>query len=422
MRLTNAIFFGLIIFAAGCNKESDVDPASGPFLKYYGSEKNHTAVQAIKTADGFTLLSNVEIPIDQTTTVGYKIKLIKTDFDGNQLWENSHPAFEPDNSFDISRNVFSAAAFIQLSNSGYLVIGDRIKPNLTTDLLLLHLDPEGNMLDSTTISASEIGLAGASLHGAAVLENSTSTAYTLLARIEWPANVSASKDMVVAEVDANTFAVNWKREYGAGQGTLVNKILLTTDNNLFWGGSVLSYGQHDIRFIKAPENSDLPNIGSPLLTPQEEEFAFDFCPVPGGYVVTGSTNKGGDDDIFVMKVSSSADSIFYRPFSSESQIELESQLDFGLNDRGNSITTSIDGGLIVLATVESAETQEDLYLIKVNPATGRVMWKNSFGGADQEDGASVISLDDGSLLVYGTSYFGRVKKLMLIKVRSNGQL
>jgi hypothetical protein len=413
MRMRRLIFFGLSIFALGCKTESDVDPATGPFMRYYGSEKNHTAVKAIAVSDGFTMLSNVEIPIEGTTDVGYKIKLIKTDFEGNQVWEKSYPEFTEETATKADENIFTASSFIPLANSGYLIIGDRINEDESTDLLLLHVDESGNMLDSATISPKEMNLTGASLHGAAVLENATSSKYIVLSRIEWPTS-SQTKDMIVAEVNMSDYNISWTRQYGAGQGTLINKILTTPDNNLFWGGSVLSYGQHDIRLIKAPEDSDLASIGSPLLT-SEEEFANDFCPVPGGYVITGSTSAGGDEDIFVVKVTTSAGLVFNKTMA-------DSDLDFGLNDRGNSISTSKDGALIVLATVESTETQEDLYLIKVNPATGDVMWKNNFGGTDQEDGASVQTLDDGSFLLFGTSYFGRVKKLMLIKVKSDGQL
>jgi hypothetical protein len=385
-------------------------------MRYYGSEKNHTAIQVLESSDGYSLLSNVEIPIDETTTVGYKIKLIKTDLDGNQQWEKSYPEFTVNNSQDELQNNFHASSFIQLANSGYLIIGDRINIDKTTDLLLLHLDQEGNMLDSATISGKTVNLAGASLHGAAVLENQSSlnSNYTVLARIEWPTTTPSMKDMFLAEVSVSDYSINWKREYGAGQGSLINKIITTPDNNFFWGGSVLSYGQHDIRLVKSPADSDLPNVGSPLLT-AEEEIANDFCPVPGGYVVTGSTNAGGDEDIFIMKVNPNAGLVF-------SKALIDNELDFGLNDRGNSITIGKDGALMVLATVASATTQEDLCLIKVNPATGNVMWKNNFGGADREDGASVITLGDGSFLIYGTSYFGRVKKLMLIKVKSDGQL
>lgn len=416
MRMKRLIFFGLSIFALGCKTESDVDPATGSFMRYYGSEKNHTAVKAIEVSDGFAMLSNVEIPIEGTTDVGYKIKLIKTDFEGNQVWEKSYPEFIEGNAQIPGQNIFTASSFIPLTNSGYLIIGDRINlASESTDLLLLHVDESGNMLDSTTISPKEMNLTGASLHGTAVLENATSPKYIVLSRIEWPTS-SQTKDMIVAEVNMSDYSISWTRQYGAGQGTLINKILTTPDNNLFWGGSVLSYGQHDIRLIKAPEDSDLASIGSPLLTFAEEELANDFCPVPGGYVITGSTSAaGGDEDIFVMKVTTNAGLVFNKTMA-------DSDLDFGLNDRGNSISTSKDGALIVLATVESTETQEDLYLIKVNPATGDVMWKNNFGGTDQENGASVQTLGDGSFLLFGTSYFGRVKKLMLIKVKSDGKL
>ena len=424
--MRKVILLGIFAFAVACKSESDVDPATGSFIRYYGSEKNHTAVQALEINDGFTMLANVEIPIEGTTTVGYKIKLIRTDLNGNQQWEKSYPEFVEGNNASISLNNMTATAFITLANSGYLIIGDRIKTDQSTDLLLLHLDQEGTMLDSTTISGADIGLPGASLRGTAVMENASS-AYTILGKIDWPSTTTptTADDMFVGELDLQTYSLSWKRQYGAGSATLVNKIFTTPDNNLFWGGSVLSYGQHDIRLVKVPRNTQLPAIGSPLQT-INEELAYDICAAPGGYLITGSTNDGGDEDIFLMKVNASADLVFYNRFASSpgesSGDDLNDGLDFGLNDRGNSIAQSADGSFVMLATVESDVTQEDMYIIKINPVSGNVIWKNSFGGADREDGASVTATSDGSFVLFGTSYFGRVKKLMLIKVNKDGQL
>src|SRR5688500_18415106 len=86
----------LISFIAvfyACDTENDVDPASRSFLRYCGSENNHTAVLALEANEGYTLLSNLDIQTDQTFT--NKIKLSRTDLNGNLLWEKSYPAFEP---------------------------------------------------------------------------------------------------------------------------------------------------------------------------------------------------------------------------------------------------------------------------------------------------------------------------------------
>jgi hypothetical protein len=55
------VLFGMLVIALSCKTESEVEPATGTFIRYFGSEKNHTAVLALEADNGFTLLSNVEV-------------------------------------------------------------------------------------------------------------------------------------------------------------------------------------------------------------------------------------------------------------------------------------------------------------------------------------------------------------------------
>ena len=78
---------------------------------------------------------------------------------------------------------------------------------------------------------------------------------------------------------------------------------------------------------------------------------------------------------------------------------------------------------MILGTVGSERTQQDLYLTKRNAIDGEKIWDVTYGSEDREEGASVRTTSDGSYLVFGTVYFGdRVRKLMLMKVKQNGQL
>jgi hypothetical protein len=175
--------------------------------------------------------------------------------------------------------------------------------------------------------------------------------------------------------------------------------------------------------VKVGKDSQLSFFGTPLPTPAINESASDICQASGGWVITGSTKEdGGDDNIYLMKLSANSELMFYRNYGSTEDTLGSEVVDFGLNDKGNSICQGTDGGLVMLATVETPDTQQDMYLIKVEGISGNIVWKNSFGGGDNDEGASIRALSDGSYLVFGTSYFGRVKKLILMKVNKNGAL
>jgi hypothetical protein len=416
--------FGILMIALSCNKESDVEPATGTFLRYFGSEKNHTAVLAMEADNGFTMLSNVEV--QTAADIGFKIKMTHTDLNGNFLWEQSYPAYreEPQD------NTMTAASFIPLANSGYLIIGDRINPaDERTDLQLLHLDLNGNMIASKTITGEDLDLdpliyGGKNLHGHAIVaaEDANGANFLILGSIEKSVeNNTDAPDMFVARINTD-LSIGWTREYGASESSVVNRLYLTSDQSLFWTGSVNNYDQQDIRVVKVGKDSQLSFFGTPLPTPSINENASDICQATGGWALTGSTNEGGDDNIYLMKLSTNSEMVFYRNYGTTEETPEDEIVDFGLNDKGNSICQGTDGGLVMLATVEDPDTQQDMYLIKVDGISGNVVWKNSFGGDDRDEGASIRALSDGSYLVFGTSYFGRVRKLILMKVNKNGAL
>ena len=67
--------------------------------------------------------------------------------------------------------------------------------------------------------------------------------------------------------------------------------------------------------------------------------------------------------------------------------------------------------------------EEDYYLIKVD-AFGNEVWPapRVFGSQNKDTGASVRQMSDGSLLVLGTTIFGNVNTMMLMKADSEGNI
>lgn len=411
------IFLLLIwVLIIGCKTEADVEPASGTFLRYFGSENNQYAILAMEAGNGYSLLSNIEIQ-KGATEVDFKIRLTHTDQHGNFLWEKSFPAFVKDENEEGSARGFS---FIQLANSGYLIVGDWIKSNGTSELLLLRTDSEGNMQDSVTISAKEALPAlpaTASLLGKAVIETideNGAPLFVALAQIE--KNGSTNSDMLVAQINIEDLSIGWVRGYGAGASSLINKLYTNVNKNLFWAGSVGTV-QHDVRLIEAPANSESTIIGTPLVT-SVDEFATDFCPTAGGWAFTGSTNKSGNENIYLLKVTSDSRIVYEQEITPV----IGSEIDPELNDRGSSICQGIDGGLMILGTIETEASLRDLFLVRVDGLSGSPIWKKKFGGANNEEGASVRITSDSHYLIFGTVTFGRSRKLMLLKVDRNGEM
>ena len=76
-------------------------------------------------------------------------------------------------------------------------------------------------------------------------------------------------------------------------------------------------------------------------------------------------------------------------------------------DRGIGVTQLADGGYAVVGlTASFGAGGEDVYLVRVD-SEGEVLWTESYGGANDENGWSVVELDGGDLAVAGfTDSFG----------------
>lgn len=415
----------LIVFS--CKTEGDVDPAKeATFVRYLGSENNNVAVSAKETSDGgYTLLSYSEIQGTSVGLVNYQIKLIHLDQFGNLVWERNYPETPTDKTETFHSK---ASAFIELSNSGYLIIGEGINEGInaerTKKIQLIKVDAEGNgaVYNSITDLTPTV-----SLSGSAVIEDSNGD-FVILAKIA----DNGSNDMYIAKLNSaalqtehdnlNLPVINnpnlvWSRKYGAGLSSLVNRLYKSSVNaNYFWGGSVLNSVslKNDVRIVRVQEDSEIPVIGNPLGEDNIDESAKDICVSTGGWGITGAvTDATNNGDIYVMKVSNNSEVLFKTVLSDTGNTPVKQE--------GVAITKTNDEGFAVLANVATGAKQDDLSLIKIN-ASGLVEWQHNFGSSEKQEGASVTENSDGSLLVFGTTYFGDVKKLMLMKVNKNGEL
>lgn len=396
------LLFLIIISVYGCKTEGDVAPANeNTFIRFFGTEDNNTAVLAIETAEGFTLLSNSEGENAEGQRL-QKIKLIQTDKYGHKLEgrEKNYPE---------NGDEWRAASFIETpdsqGNPGYLIIGESIKSNSTTDLFIFWTDNQDNSVEDhlAIIPAPDNT---SSLHGRAVTTDPVDGSYTVLANLSSdPA--PTGNDMFVYKINPQDFSITWSGKYGAGLSSTISRIYYYNNNqNLLWGGSVLNSfsNKYDVRLVQVPVETEVPITGGPIGEPDFDEDALDLCQSFGGWAFTGSSDQNGAEGIFVLKVTSASQTIF------SSSIE---------GSRGVSITPTNDGGLAVLGEV--SDKNVDLKIAKLN-ASGVILWQHNYGGADRQEAASIRQTADGSYLVFATTYFVNEKKLMLLKVNGIGKL
>jgi hypothetical protein len=94
----------------------------------------------------------------------------------------------------------------------------------------------------------------------------------------------------------------------------------------------------------------------------------------------------------------------------------------GLNDRGNSIQQTTDGGYIITGTTQSPSGSGwyDVWLIKTD-ANGDTLWTKTFGDSLGDWGNSVQQTSDGGYIIVGNTHRWRYNSdVLLIKTDANG--
>ena len=148
-----------------------------------------------------------------------------------------------------------------------------------------------------------------------------------------------------------------------------------------------------------------------------------------GFVLTGSTNsRNGDfsgmnkgyNDIFVMKLNSSGDIVWKKTFGGS------------LDENGNSITTTKDGGFILTGKTEPVDGDfsqiiggSDIFVMKLN-SSGDIVWKKTFGGSSDDEGSSITLTDDGSFVLTGYTWSNdgelNGSDIIVMKMNSSGDI
>jgi hypothetical protein len=124
----------------------------------------------------------------------------------------------------------------------------------------------------------------------------------------------------------------------------------------------------------------------------------------GGYAILGYT-QSNDNDI-TDKQDESFD-YWVLKFNANDQLEWQKTYGGSLDDRGNDIIQTSDGGYAILGysfstdgdTTENAGLQ-DYWIVKLD-ATGNISWEKSFGYQGADSGISMIETNDQGFLVIG---------------------
>lgn len=129
----------------------------------------------------------------------------------------------------------------------------------------------------------------------------------------------------------------------------------------------------------------------------------------GGFAITGQTSES-NDDVILIKTSSTGETIFRRTYGGSSW------------DYGYSMIQNIDSNFVIAGSTNSfGAGNQDIYLVKIR-RNGDTVWTKTYGGLNDDGGGHVQRTCDSGFVVVGyTASFGpNFENAYLIKTDSTG--
>ncbi len=398
--------FCLLVSLASCLDESGVDPgSSSTFVRYFNGGNNDIAEDLALSEDGgFAILGTTSIKKTDADTLFTKIKLIKTDEKGNPIWQQLYPGFT------IKDRNYTASAIQKVpSGGGYIISGSVIDISGISKSLVLLVDENGLPQDSIDLALNP----GQAENGKGIAINSTGNFLSLSSQ--------GSNKMIITEIDKTTFLPISSVGHFSGATELASRLVVDETDKAIWSGVVTNSSLKGVRLVKTIPSNVNTEFDQLLANPGFSEVGKDFCKYGLIYVITGSTNEksgstvpGADTDIFFKRVDANGTVLSTVTFPIENQ-----------NDIGNSVNTTLDGGLIILSSANSDGIEGrgdlDFYLLKLD-AFGNVDWKSAFGSRFRDEGIVALQAADGGYVVLGTTIQGALKIITLMKTDSKGKI
>ncbi|MBI3190812.1 PQQ-binding-like beta-propeller repeat protein [archaeon] len=384
------------------------------WAKMFGGNLSNRGYSVQQTSDGGYILAGminygVTAPsgLNETTILGqYDVYLVKTDANGNKVWEKSYGG-----------NRFEGGLSVQqTSDGGYIVLG--IKEDLA---YLIKTDAYGNMLWDKALGEN-YGDMGFSLlqtsdSGYIIVGTTQSHGATPCSVKEPEKGTSADVYVIKTDADGNKL---WEKAIGGPRLDVGYSVQQTSDGNYIITGMTTSFserGVEDVYLLEIDTNGN--KLWEKAIGGNKSEIGYSVQQTDdGGYIIVGQTVytlKAGDggyarqSDVYLIKTDANGNIIWEKTFGGN------------MMDRGYSVQQTSDSGYII-----TGDTDGYLYLFKTD-ANGNKIWEKAFKRDETKPftGRSVKQTSDGGYIVVANTFYTSTpvyQPIYLIKTDANGNV
>ena len=380
----------LLIMLVSLGLSSNIHGTEIEWFKTYGGLYLDEAISLQLAVDGGFLAAGYSY---NSSTGGSDIYLIKTDSNGELIWQKAYGGSGDD-----------WANCIQPTNDGgYIIAGGSDESQAeNNDVYLIKIDAQGQLLWQRTYGGSG----------------------------------SEEANHIIQTGDGDYFMIGWTNSFGAGYDDIymlkVNSIgdslWAKTFGGIFYDKGFSAVETPDGGFLTVsglgyfgyyPIDTYLIRLdanGDTLWTNSVGGSYSDACrsiirSFNDGYFLAGWTMSfgAGQHDVFVIKIDTLGQMLWHKAYGG------------AYSDVGRSINPTSDGGSIVTGyTTSFGAGDYDLYFIR-NDYKGDTLWTRTFGGESKDYGWSAIQSADGGFVAAGwTNSFGAGSKdFLLVKFQSD---
>lgn len=334
------LFFCSNIIILNCS-DNPVNQIINPhiaFEKTFGGPLSDHGYSVIQSTDGSFLITGLYI--DTSDLRQENIFLIKTDINGNMIWEQTYGgSLKNDYGYSV----------IEASNGGYMIAGaTRTYGAGDADFYLIKTDINGNLIWDSTYGGST------SESGKSIIE--TTDGGFVITGLKY-ASGTRDWNIYVIKTDNNGNLV-WEKTFGGYLSEIGYSIIKTTDETYVITGltNSIGAGSTDVYLLQIDISGNLIwertfggsliDIGYSVIQSSDE-----------GFMITGKTNSSGagDDDIYLIKTDDGGNLVWEKTYGGS------------LKDRGLSLIETTQGSYVIAGETRSfGSGSEDIYFIKID--------------------------------------------------------
>ena len=368
MRNFNLRFFILNI-SLFC--ESLIASPNTLWTKTFGGTGNDYAYSVLQTFDGSYIIAGYT---ESFGAVNTDIYLIKTDINGNLIWQKTFGGYGSD-----------YAHFIEQSNdSCYIIVGSTTSYGSGgSDIYLIKTDTAGNLIWEKTFGGVN------NEHGWSVQKTSDG-GYIIAGSTN--SFGAGDVDMYLLKTDEYGNFL-WDKTFGdTSRSDYARSVVQTADGGYIIAGLTISFGTgtYDVYLVKTDEYGNL--LWEKTFGGSNTHMGFSVKQTKdGGYIIGGNSLSfgSGDYDFYLIKTDSFGNLVWQRnPGGTE-------------NDFGRAVIEDANGDYIIAGFTNSFGNGEyDIYICKYDTA-GNIIWEKTYGMSGGDWCYSIQKTDDNGFILAG---------------------